>query len=435
MHPDFTAKKGWYTLRELGHLAIALGFPRNLFIGAFKFELEVMGETAIKEKALLDLLKSKALDPKLERTYNRYDAKYNVKFVSKSIVLLKHRSLTFQELSDARVSFETYSCDDGTGMPAELPTVQQALKLINRVISPAKLNHEIQKYQEHSEAPCRFQIYEFLDIVPICETFDQAEGRFGKMLYDNESLRRSGTNTDMLLPDFGRLLTTTENQVLAFLDDEYRSSLYHEAESCPPVKNEDCVIDSEQRRSLVSISRDEFNSIMPSIHNSTTQLQLARSGHSPFTEEQHNSLSKRSMSSFSQRHTYSQHKPLAFKFRAPSKAKSTKGHPVITALHAERTMTEDDTPVDFDTLCATSVLKARDALVSSFALIPPAPPQRVSLSQAGQTVCAKKTKSTLKPYCTVPLVSDRDRVVHQGLINDLEWQAIQKRTAWAPTAE
>lgn len=429
MHPDFTSKKGWYTPQELGHLATALGFPRNLFTAAFKLEIEVLGETAIKEKTLLDLLNSKALDPKLERTYNRYDAKYNAKLISKSITLLRHRSLTFQELSDARVSFETYACDDGTGMPAELATMQQALKLINRVISPVKLNHEIQKYLDHSEAPYRFQMYEFLDVVPMCETFDHAERRFHRIFHETKGLSTSESNTDVNLPDFGRLLTTTEHQVLAYLDDEYKASLYHKAESCPPVKDEGCVIDSGIRRSLVSVSRDEFSSIMPSIHNSTIQLQLARGGNSPFNEEQHCSLSKLPMPSLSKRHTYSQQKPLSFKFRVHSRAKTTTAHSAMIALHTPRT--KADTPtVDFDTLCANSVLKARDTLSSSFALIPSkAPPKVFTLSQAGPAIYAKKARDTSKPYCMEPLISEQDRVIHQGLINDLEWQALHKQTA------
>ena len=440
MYPDFSAKKGWYSPQELGHLANALGFPRLLFVSAFKVEIEVLGETAIKEKTLLDLLKSKALDSKLERMYNRYDAKYNSKLITRSIALLRHRSLTFQELSNARVSFETYACEDGTGMPAELATVQQALKLVSRTMSPVKLHHEIQKCLKHSEAPYRFQMYEFFDIVPMCETFDQAENRFHKILCDIKGLSKPGINADIDLPDFGRLLTTTEQQIVAFLDEEYKASLYHETESCSPIENEDddCVIDSELRMSLVSNSREEFSSISTSIRNSTTQLQLARSGHSPFTEGQYISFSKSSTPLLSLRRTCAQQKPLSFNFKAQPKSKMTKASSKIVALGAHATGVEKPNALmgpsgDFDTLCTTSVLKAWETLVGSFALVPPTPIHKISLSKAGPSICSTKARDTSKPYCIEPLITDRDKVVHQGLINDLEWRAQQKRIAWTRT--
>ena len=439
MYPDFSAKKGWCSPQELGHLATALGYPRSLFISAFKIEIEVLGEKAIKEKTLLDLLTSKALDSKLERTYNGYDAKYNAKLITRSIALLRHRSLTFQELSNARVSFETYACEDGTGMPAELAIVQQALKLVNRMMSPVKLNHEIQKYLKHSEAPYMFQMYEYFDIVSMCETFDRAESRFQKMFCDTKELVKPVSNTGIDLPDFGRLLTTTEQQILDFLDEEYRASLYHETESCSPIVNEndDCVIDSELRMSLVSISREEFSSISPSIRNSTTQLQLARSGRSPFIEGQYLSLSKSSTPLPSQRRSCSQQKPLRFNFKAQPKSKMTKASTKIVALDAHATRIEKrDTllgpSAGFETLCTTSVLKARDTLAGSFALVPLTPTHKISLTKVGFPI-ATKARDTSKPYCIEPLITDQDKVVHQGLINDLEWRAQQKRIAWTST--
>lgn len=426
MYPDFIEKKGWYTLQELGYLANALGFPRYLFIGAFKLEFEVLRETAVKEKALLDLLKSKALDAKLEGTYNRYDAKYNVKIITKSFALLRHRSLTFQELSDARVSFETYACDDGTGMPTEIETVQQAVKLVNRVISPLKLRHEMEKYLKHAEASDRFQMYEFFDLVPMCERVAQAEGRFHKTLHDSNKSAKPGSNSDV---DFGPLLMTTEQQVLAFLDEEYRASLYHEAESCSPSADvdEEYFVHNELRETLVSTSRDEFNSIAPSIRNSATQLLLARSGHSPLIEGQSALFNKPLTPLLSRKHTYSQQKPLSFNFRTQSKNACPKfGTTLSTSgIRTDKRDAPHTSSIDYDALCNAAMLKAQGALAECVALMPPTPSSHKT--NGAKAYSKRKARNTTKPCCIEPLVTDQDKAIHQGLINDLEWQTLQKK--------
>ena len=66
--------------------------------------------------------------------------------------------MTFSEISDARIAFEVHVCEDGSGMPAELQTVMQSLKLLERVMSPLKMETKIQKYQLYiQKLQCNFK--------------------------------------------------------------------------------------------------------------------------------------------------------------------------------------------------------------------------------------------------------------------------------------
>lgn len=140
---SYPVKRGFYSRKELGCLAYSLGFPASLFEKVLAAPATLKTDS-ISESALCKLLDSKDLDTALEKTFNEYPAEYNVTLIKNACSLLRRRAMTFGEICEARVSFGLYSCEDASGMPADLPTVMQALKFLERWMSPKRLQTEIQ---------------------------------------------------------------------------------------------------------------------------------------------------------------------------------------------------------------------------------------------------------------------------------------------------
>ena len=143
----YPAKRGYFSREELGHLACSLGFPASIFergFCAFSSSPELVSPHGVSESSLRDMLDSKALNETLEKTFNEYPAMYNVKLVKKACYVLRRCAMTFGEIGEARVSFGLYSCEDASGMPADLATVTRALKFVERLMSPTRLQTEIQ---------------------------------------------------------------------------------------------------------------------------------------------------------------------------------------------------------------------------------------------------------------------------------------------------
>lgn len=141
---SYPVKRGFYSRKELGCLAQSLGFPDSLFEKALTTPSNLKDPDGIRESAIHKLLDSKALDTALEKTFNEYPADYNVALIKKACSLLRRRAMTFGEICEARVSFGLYSCEGASGMPANRATVMQALKFLERWMSPKRLQTEIQ---------------------------------------------------------------------------------------------------------------------------------------------------------------------------------------------------------------------------------------------------------------------------------------------------
>ena len=482
---QYPARKGHYTRKELSYLSMSLGFPHALLAKAFEnsvtMQIEwnrlVAGKT-IRERALIQLLESKALDHKLEKVFNKYPAKYNVKLIKKALSLLRHKQMTFSEISDARVAFEVHVCEDGSGMAAELQTVMPSLKLLERVMSPLKLETEIQKYQLHSEVPMRFQMYEFFSLVALCEKCETVEVQMTLSAPNLEGPNACESDTALSLPDFDQILMTSDQKVHKYLDSEYRASLYKEVEPTPPVLDTEHIVSSGPRRSLISLAHEQSRALSPSLEESQSQLHRARSGYwvlSPKQYQHHLQDSQESVPLQSparlhippEKHKQrdplhsscvmkSPQKPIRFNFSrvpqairpAPTLCTSPQGSKEQQQACSDgtgRTNKMHELSTAIDNVCIVeSVIKARSALKSSLASLPqpqlqedkctsPSQPSGVTLKGYGRAQSHTPNKLPQSEETDVhklhfePVVSEDEIKLHQALIDELEWNALRRR--------
>ena len=69
-------------------------------------------------------------------------------------------------------------------------------------MSPLKMETEIQKYQLHSEAPMRFQMYEYFSLVALCEKCEAIEVQITLSSPNLESLNACESDTALTLIRF-----------------------------------------------------------------------------------------------------------------------------------------------------------------------------------------------------------------------------------------
>ena len=482
-----TARKGHYSRKELSYLSTSLGLPRTFFAKAFEssstMQMEwnrLLSGRSIRESALTQLLDSKVLDSKLEKVFNMYPAKYNIKLIKKALSLIRHRKLTFPEISDARVTFEVHVCDDGSGILADLQAVMQSLKFLERVISPLRLEAEIQKYQLHSEVPTRFQMYEFLDLVAMCEKREAVETQMTLSSPHLGNIDVCESDIDLSLPDFEEILMTSDQKMHKYLDSKYRASLYREVEPTPVVLDTEHIVSSGPRRSLVSVAHKQSCALTPSLEHSQSQLHRARSGYMVLSPQHHRDHEHNSPDSLLLRsptrlppdkrmdplHSSYTHvkKSLRFHFNRVPRAQMNKPTLLLPQASSQSDIERQQTcngsdrtdkrimllTSAIDDVCVGSVVKARSALKSSLASLPqlqqledqearcasPSEPSRVTLESFAPASSVRsptpdkvaKTGQTHKLHFE-PVVSEGEVKLQQGLIDELEWNALRRRAA------
>lgn len=408
----------------------------------------------VSEKMIVKLLSSGALFKRLEKVFNKYPAKYNVKLIRKTMQHIRHRSLSFADIFDARVAFELYAYEDGSGIPAELSHLQQALKMVERIMSPSKLQMEIQRYSEVADVPSRLQMYEFFDIVALCgKTEIEKKRRESEIsLQETNTAKREGT-FDLNLPDFDEVLMTTDQRVTAYLEAKYRQSLYRKPIPTPAPLVTDRIIRTNSRRSLTSLANDQSRAITPCIEHSQSQLHRVRSGFYVLSEPQfcalhstleptekvlpkkHGVLDPLSMDSDTRNGAH--HKPVRVRLQGLPQRKMPAKHPA-GAVAKSRSVSEKLKSTIND-ICADSVLRARDALDSSLAVVSPhlqvyqSPLETESDSKQESTVVsraravsrAQSVQRTDRPILQ-RVVSGRELEEHQGLIDELQWTTMRK---------
>ena len=409
----------------------------------------------VSEKMIVKLLSSGALFKRLEKVFNKYPAKYNVKLIRKTMQHIRHRSLSFADIFDARVAFELYAYEDGSGIPAELSHLQQALKMVERIMSPSKLQMEIQRYSEVADVPSRLQMYEFFDIVALCgKTEIEEKRRESEMsLQETNTAKREGT-FDVNLPDFDEVLMTTDQRVTAYLEAKYRQSLYRKPIPTPAPLVTDRIIRTNSRRSLTSLANDQSRAITPCIEHSQSQLHRVRSGFYVLSEPQfcalhstleptekvlpkkHGVLDPLSMDSDTRNGAH--HKPVRVRLQGLPQRKMPAIHPA-GAVAKSRSVSEKLKSTIND-ICADSVLRARNALDSSLAVVSPhlqvyqSPLETESdfkqestvVSRARVVFRAQSVQRTDRPILKC-VVSGRELEEHQGLIDELQWTTMRKR--------
>ena len=434
MAQQYTAEKGIYSRNELILLSTSLGFPGSLLVSRLHSQHteteEGEGEAVaeVSEKAISKLLGSGALFKTLEKVFNRYPAWYNVKSIRKAMQHIRHRTLSFSDVSECRVAFELYSQEDGSGMPAVVHRVQLALKMLERVSSPSRLQLEIQRFSDVSDVPSRLQLYELMDIVALCEKTEvEDERRLSELSLSGITVSgESGTsliNEPESVADFDQILMTRDDKVRAYLEDDYRRTLHGKKRSTdghsPPAPGlmKDHIVHTDSRKSLVSLGDRQLRAVSPCLEESQHQLHGSRCGfhtlpsnhyllslpasppksrlsispsktpspsHSPLSpvvKSRHSSIPKLHTSSrprsrdplLTQQHAGEgprQSKPVRVRLQHKPKA-SKPLHIQQSKGDAVPTKESEKLEEEISDICAESVVKAREVLQSSLSAVPP----------------------------------------------------------------
>ena len=306
----FPKHKGWYTPAELRYLANSLGFDSSVFTKVIFSEKKILGSKGLQEKKFVEMLSLKMFDKYLDSTFNNKPAKDNVKTVKKALQLLRHKVLGFPEITQARITFFLYENDDQLGMDADRFTILKALKLCDRVISPAQLDKYLLDMSLSVEIPCRLQLYEFLELVPLTVCIDDVAIRCED---DSES-------------DFAAI-QTKDQKVLSTLDDEFKAtqSLNETSKEKYTLPKEYRMVQNSEHESSVLLAQDQAIELYSSVVNSTIQLRSARSGYSQGDcGTNSHTITRLSFDSLTKR--LSQHQSLKFQFRKLPLRKSQLSH-------------------------------------------------------------------------------------------------------------
>ena len=300
---QYPMKSGYYNKNELFYLSLSLGFPGHMLTKGLEdapssylrseHQRLSMGQP-LSEKSIRDLLEEKHMLVRLEKLFNNYPAEYNRELFSKAMSLLKQRKLTFSEISECRVSFELYSNKDGAGMNANVSTVLQALKMLERVISPLELKSEIQLQQKFADFHTRIQMYEFMDLVVKCVPSKDIE----KEIEFPAEVRNQDSNfLPLALPDFNQLLMTKDELIFTYLDQQYKKSLYREVKPSPAASRTQQMVSSSWRQASRVTAHRQVRALTPSLQYSQHQLFCARKGSLVFTKEQYQKIESSRQSS------------------------------------------------------------------------------------------------------------------------------------------
>lgn len=477
---QYTAKKGYYRKRELSLLATALGFPGTLLVDRFRAHYtendraESAKERTVSEKMVARLLSSGALFKKLEKVFNKYPAWYNVKLIRKAMQHLRHRSLSFSDISECRVAFELYAYEDGSGIPAELSHVRQALKMLERIMSPSQLQVEIQRFNEVSDVPSRLQLYEFMDIAAACEKTEVEDERRlseislseGKVASESSCSVACMTRT-LSVPDFNQILMTRDQRVSSYLESNYQHSLRRRKESPPPPLDKDRIVHTDSRKSLVSLAAEQSMAVSPCLERSQSQLLRSRNGFYPLSNEHFRSIQSSRQTSPTRlkvpKTTASKRRQI-FSTEDPLKKRMETGQSVIQTpvkvrlqqLPLRRTDSKSQPPRNkvsyssaseglsktINDICADSVLRARGALQSSIPVsvisppntcrsmsssnplresVPTSRPMVVPPRSSTRKVSRNKPSRGRFDFSLKPIVSKEEREEQQELIDDLLW--------------
>ena len=441
----YTEKRGWFSKRELAKLASALGFPTDIFFKELSKSTDSVLRSeytrleagkSIAERNIRRMLESGALNYRLEEVFNKHDAQYNVKIILKTVSLLHHRQLSYREIAEGRLAFELYSVEDGSGLPAEAEPVAQALKLMERVMAPSRLEAEIQKQQHYCDLTSRIRLHEFYELVVKCsKSMDAAK----QMDYENKES----------LPDISKMLTPTDQQVLDHLEERYKATLVKRVEPSPVAADGKRAVSMAPRRILRSLSKEHSWALVPPLERSQQQLHQARNGTAVFSSDQYavvESYSRPntslSMGSYKSRKVQSRRKQQLRVGQLPQIIDDSvivsKSAPNILLGISEQDgeaihdLVDEDLTDTISKICLGSVERARDALSQSLAFLP----QNAHVSTSTLPVLCEDSGTTKNCKASPSLghggvaltaiVTKEDILRHQDRMSELEWERLTK---------
>lgn len=302
--PSYPSKKGYYTTMELKILAIVLGYDGDMFQRCLKRQgLDISQGNKCSETELKVWLDDHVFDHELDHVFNQYTVSYNVKVIRKVILLLHHRSLSFNEIASSRRAFKTITArEKRVSLSTDRRPILFALKMVGKVLPPTKLQHMIQAMKHRLDHPCSLNLCDFLDIVARAEEIQHLT---------------VNSKTDVL--QIESLFETPYHQLLTSLDVQYKASLLKlkakRVNTCKiplvstPAEQQEESLQSLQpnlqmRLHMEAVERavrQARESITPGIHKTTILINLARAGNGSLSSSEGNRMFSRLSSRHSER--------------------------------------------------------------------------------------------------------------------------------------
>lgn len=301
---DFPKEVRYFDKSELIRLSSCLGYPGQLLINGMKASplpsvqsaccMLSSNQIPVSSKLILEVLEQSHMHPKLERLFNNHSVQYNQKVFKKAMFLLQHHRLSFSQLYEVRLAFELYSEDGGGGMNASTGTVLQALKMLERVMSPMQLESEMKRHQVVADLPPNIQLYEFMDIVVKSTRCSDVE----KELLMSTVSSSICKDDELSIPDFDKMLMSKDEQYLAHLDEKYRNTLFKEVRQ-PKVPStlfsRKQFVSSARRQDISTTAHKQIRALTPALEISQQQALQARNGFYVMSLEQHREIESRSL--------------------------------------------------------------------------------------------------------------------------------------------
>ncbi|XP_061432890.1 uncharacterized protein LOC133358533 isoform X2 [Lethenteron reissneri] len=154
----------------------------------------------------------------LHFTYNLKTGYHNAAVIRKCIELLDARALSFPEIRSVALAFTAYDHLDQKGIEVEERTLIRALKMCGRITAPRRLMQHIHsKQSEGYVEPGRIQMYEFMDLLPLCVALDTIHLHEARVGTTEKSFRGIYE-----LDDMKALLMTLDAKRLQHMNKLYR---------------------------------------------------------------------------------------------------------------------------------------------------------------------------------------------------------------------
>ncbi|XP_065192247.1 uncharacterized protein LOC135823312 [Sycon ciliatum] len=211
-------KPGRFDSIDRGHLAISVGFPREIF------EQYVPGdESYLSAEKLKKTLANPKLSFVLDRTFNCYGDAYNRRVFQKAIDLLAAGKASFNLLREARIIYGAFEELDLRGMRCEDSHVATALKICGLCIAPTRLTVELRELQA---TECyrrgRIQLWEFFDLIPLCELYSSNAQECPT------SLGKRSEDSLYPIENFESILMTGNERTDSFLEQKYQKARHQQ---------------------------------------------------------------------------------------------------------------------------------------------------------------------------------------------------------------
>lgn len=273
--------RGVLTWVELSGIMKSLGFPDvspSLLLRA-KIENIPTNSVGIDNKELQKLLHSEEMHAALDYTFNKHNSTYNIRVIKKIISILVSGMLTIDEIRESRMSFMLHEGELCSGITLDERSLLASLRVTGKAIAPKKLQEWIK--QLTPDAVNKVQLYEYLDLIKICENKDEVKKQ---VPLSNTDIKKNDTGLyDITDQNF---LLTPDQKLLKKMDDDYENMvqmLQAQSQSLPgKEKNSKDISSTNNARekskasSKIENQLETYMQIKNAIHETSTELKRAR---------------------------------------------------------------------------------------------------------------------------------------------------------------